>query len=269
MNKNRFFALLINHKSYFIYLLMFFLLTFPFFGLSTVYAQHFESPSFFIDWGNFNMTSGNKSSTNYHLSDTVGQNAPGQYDNGSLTVKAGFQYAYDSTVPFTFSIDNLAINFGSLVPGIGVTAVNTLTVSTPSVHGYQILAIANHSLRNDRGTIIPDTACDTAPTTPCTISLAKPWVNNSTYGFGYTVMGIDASGVATGVGTSDYFADTTNFRPFSLASNLPADDPQIVMAGNRPTKFESAQVTYKVNISAVQQSGTYQNAITFIAVPRY
>ncbi|HEX8923426.1 MAG TPA: hypothetical protein VF828_01690, partial [Patescibacteria group bacterium] len=59
-----------------------------------VIAQHFSSPSFIIDWGNFNVTSGKKSSTSYTITDTVGQNAPGQFAAADFILKSGFQYVY-------------------------------------------------------------------------------------------------------------------------------------------------------------------------------
>ena len=91
-----------------LYLIVFFTLLF----LSTIYnlrptislAQTFDSTSYHIDWGNFNMTSGKKTSTNYQLTDTVGQNAPGKFTSNGYTVKSGFQYIYDSMEKFSFAI---------------------------------------------------------------------------------------------------------------------------------------------------------------------
>lgn len=203
-----------------------------------VYAQHFESNSFIIDWGNFNMTSGTKASTLYRLSDTVGQNAPGQYDSDHYTLKAGAQYAYDRNFPFSFSISSLQINFGSLVIGIASTATNTLTVSSPAGHGYQVNASDNHPLRNSLGTTIPDIA-------------AGVWTTE--FGFGFN---------ASGVGTSVYFPGSSYYRPFSAT-------PQIVMLENTPQENRQATITYRINISSLQQEGTYENAIIYTAVPNY
>ena len=75
-----------------IFLLSILLISFP----ATVLAQRFSSPSYLINWGNFNLTSGSKTSPNYRLTDTVGQNAPGYSEGDSLAVKAGFQYIYDT-----------------------------------------------------------------------------------------------------------------------------------------------------------------------------
>lgn len=224
-----------------------------------VNAQHFTSASYIIDWGNFNITSGKKTSTNYSLTDTVGQNAPGPYQSTGYIVKSGFQYIYETFNQFTFVIDNLDINLGTLVAGVASTATNTITISTPSGHGYQILTQYNHPLSLTSGTTIPDTSCDSGL---CTPSLSAVWNSTSAYGFGYNVIGINSSAVATGIGTSSYFGNSTYFRPFSSTG-------RVVMSEVSPVQNRSARVSYKTNISTVQAAGNYQASIIFTAVPHY
>lgn len=227
-------------------------------------AQHFSSSSYIIDWGNFNITSGSKASTNYSLTDTVGQNAPGAYTSTGYVVKSGFQYIYDTFNQFSFSINNLSIDLGSLVPGVASTATNIITVTTPSGHGYQIMAQENHPLSLNSGITIPDTACNIGST--CTVSSANVWSSLSAYGFGFNVLGINSSGVVNNVGTSAYFTDNTYFRPFAV---VPPDTNQIIMSENLPIKNHSGRVSYKANISNTQAAGNYQNSIIFTAVPKY
>jgi hypothetical protein len=233
-----------------------------YFLLSTnvAFGQHFTSTNYIIDWGNFNITSGKKTSTNYLLTDTVGQNAPGPYTSIGYTLKSGFQYIYDTFNQFTFVINNLNMNLGTLVAGIASTATNTITITTPSGHGYQILAFQNHPLSLGSGITIPNTACNIGST--CTATLANVWTNSTDYGFGFNAIGINTSGVATGIGTSDYFADNTYYRPFSTSGN-------VFMSSTKPIKNHIARISYKALISAVQSAGFYQNAITFVAVPKY
>jgi len=217
-------------------------------------AQTFDSASYHIDFGNFNMTSGRKSSTNYTLTDTVGQNAPGRYDTSGYVLKAGFQYLYDSGIPLSFEISNIDLNFGSLTPNIGSTITNTLTISTPTGHGYDILAIANNPLKSP-GSTIPDTKCDSGS---CSESVSGIWTNNSTYGFGFN---------ANGDGTSSYFTNSTYFRQF--ADNSSGETAKVLMSEPTRVKDHSALITYKINISPLQAAGTYENSINFIAVPKY
>ncbi|MFA4826658.1 MAG: hypothetical protein WC596_00140 [Candidatus Shapirobacteria bacterium] len=253
-----------------------FLLTFNFITLLTfyfppafVYAQHFSSDTYIIDWGNFNVTSGRKASTNYQLTDTVGQNAPGLFSKNGYVVKSGFQYIHDTFFNFSFSLENqkLAIDFGSLTPDIGTTDSNIISVSSPSGHGYEILAHQNHPLMAiGHGLTIPDTPCNVGST--CTESVSGTWTTSTVYGFGFNTIGINTSNTVTGVGTSNYFDNSGNqFRQFADYSR--SENPQIIMSENSPAKNRRARITYKVNISGVQPAGSYQNAITFTAVPKY
>ncbi len=263
MNKNKKKFLFLNLKSYIIFPALIFF--FFFFNKKNINGQTFNSNSYHIDFGNFNMTSGKKSSANYTLTDTVGQNAPGQYDSAGYIIKAGFQYLYEQNIPLSFSISNLDLNFGTLTPNIGSTVTNTLTISTPTGRGYDILAIADHFLKSIGGnSTIPDTKCDSGT---CSESVSGVWASNSTYGFGFNAIGVNSSMVATGVGTSNYFTNSTYFRQF--ADNSSGETAKIIMSESTPVKDHSALITYKINISPAQPAGTYQNSINFIAVPKY
>ena len=157
----------------------------------------------------------------------------------------------------SFSISDLDLNFGPLVPNVGSTVTNTITISTPTAHGYDILAIASHPLKTIGGnSTIPDTKCNAGLN--CSESQSKKWDENNAYGFGFN---------ATGVGTSNYFTDSTYYRQF--ADNSLNETPQIIMSEDIPVENHSSLVTYKINISPMQAAGTYQNSINFIAVPKY
>jgi len=246
-----------NYKTPLLFLILFLLST------KIILAQRFQSNTYVIEWGNFNMTGGTKASAGYHLSDTVGQIAPGEYTSGAYTVEAGFQYIYNTFNKFRFIINDpdLAINFGALTPDIGVTASHSISISCPAGHGYQIMVKENRPLSIlSSGQTIPDTSCNIGST--CTPSFAAVWNSSSSYGFGYNAIGTDLSDNPTGVGTSQYFADISYYRPFSTTA-------QYIMGENNPVINHKARITYKVLISAVQTAGNYANSINFIAVPNY
>jgi hypothetical protein len=140
-------------------------------------ADRLESDSFVIQFGNFNMTAGEKSSANYNVTDTVGQTFAGPfgaYGSSSYFVGAGFQYIYQIGT-FAFSISNLDISLGLLTPGIHSTGNNTLTISTKGAGGFSVYAYQVHPLRHVNGTPdIPNTTCDSGT---CTISTAQVWSN--------------------------------------------------------------------------------------------
>lgn len=223
---------------------------------SLVLADTLSSPAFEIDMSTINITGGSKSSSSYKLTDTVGQTIQGQFDSAGYVLKAGFQYIY-TLIPFTFTISNLDLNFGSLVSGTPSLLTNILTVTTGSAYGYTVKTIEDHPLRLSNGvTTIPDTSCDLA--SPCIQTDATVWADNTRYGFGYNIQGTD-------VDVAD-FVDNTYYRPFPVQT---LDQPATIMSRSGVATDSAATVTYKVNISGAQAAGTYQNNIQFIATPSF
>ncbi len=231
-----------------------------------IIAQSFSSASFRIQWGNFNMTGGTKKApSGLTLTDSVGQNAPGQFNSSGFIVKSGFQYAYDTLSKFSFQIDKLSLNFGTLVPNVGSTQSNIITISTPSAKGYEILAMEDHPLNIfQTNNNIPDTTCDAGT---CSETVSGVWTGTTSYGFGMNAIGINTSGVATGVGTSSIFTNNTYFRQF--ANFQAGENNQVIMTESNSVKDHSARITYRIVIDKPQAAGLYQNSINFVAIPKY
>src|SRR3989339_172597 len=218
-----------------------------------VSAETMLSPSYRIRFGNFNMTSGTKSSTSYSLTDTVGQTAAGLFDSNGYVVKAGFQYIY-TLYDFAFAISDLSIDFGTLTPSSFSSGSNTLTVSAPG-QGYSVTAFETQRLRSSSGDFVPDATCNSGT---CTDSSAGIWDSTSAYGFGYNMVGHDIPGD---------FQDASYFRPFPDFSL--GDSPAIVMSSSAAGENRSANVTYQVNVEGSQAAGNYTTSIVFIATPVY
>ncbi|MCG2692260.1 hypothetical protein L6272_05545 [Microgenomates group bacterium] len=215
-----------------------------------------ESDSYKLKFPNLNMTSGSKSSDNYNILDTVGQTAPGEYASSGFYVKAGFPYI-KTIIPFSFTISDLSIDFGTLTPNVfpSPPPTNTLTVSFGGAGGYAVTANENHPLQlQGTATNIPDTNCDTS----CSETTAAVWTNTAKYGFGYNMSGNDIP-VA--------FINSTYYKQFADKSAL--ETSQIVMSSNNVGKNRVATVTYKVNVSATQSAGNYANSLMFLATPTY
>jgi len=215
-----------------------------------------RSPNYKIDWPNVNMGAGLPYSETYKMGVTMGQTAPGLYSSTGYKIRAGFQYIH-SIIPFSFSISDISIDFGSLTPGVPVTQTNTLTVSVGGAGGYVVKVSENNPLKSTAGATIPDTICDGGANT-CTETTAKPWTSNSAYGFGFNMSGTDIP--------SD-FVDSTYFRQF--ADRNSDEQPQTIMNGTNVGRNKQATVTYKVNISSLQPAGRYENILSFIAIPTY
>jgi hypothetical protein len=250
----------LDSKKKVIYLITFIfsLLFFTALSLPSVFADDLKSPTFEIQMSTINITGGRKSniSGTVNLNDTVGQTFQGRFDGSGYVIQAGFQYI-SSIIPFSFKISDLDINFNSLIPGVPSLDSNTLTITTGSAFGYSVKAIEDHPLRRSDGvTTIPNTSCDLA--TPCLIGDANVWSDNARYGFGYNMSGVD-------VNTAD-FVNSNYYRPFPVEGT---DQPAIVMSKGGVATSSASTVTYKVNIDASQATGTYQNAIIYIAIPSF
>ena len=239
---------------------------------SSVYAVNMESSEYNIQFGTVDIAGGTESSGSYNLSTSVGQSAAKEFQANGYIVKAGFQYIY-SIIPFSFSVSEVNVNLGSLIPNTSATSAITLTVSAGGAGGYQITAIEDYSLQTLSGASeIPDTPCDSG--TSCDKSNANLWTSNTTYGFGYNMSGQDIP---------VDFINSNYYRPFANAANTPIpDDPEIVMSSTKVTmptgtptpapaseRTHESTVTFKANIDPIQEAGSYQTVIRFRATPIY
>lgn len=220
-----------------------------------IFATAMDSSRFKIESANVEVAGGNKSSSSYKLADTVGQLAAGQYSSNGYVVKAGFQYIH-SIIPFRFSISNINIALGILVPSTPLTATTNLTVFGGAGQ-YQVTAIEEGPLKTQSGNAIPDTFCNGGRNT-CSELLAKVWTSPSAYGFGYSMSNNDIP--------AD-FIDSTYYRPFP--DQTAAEFPATVMESTNVGKNRQSTVTFKTNVSSIQPAGSYQTIINFVATPSY
>ncbi len=212
------------------------------------------SDSYQIDWPNLNMGAGLPDSGSFKLGVTTGQIAPGLYSSSGYKVRAGFQYIH-SIIPFTFTLDKIAVDFGSLTPGTPSTDTIDLEVTCGSAGGYTVTVQENNPLTSTALSTIPDTTCDPGDT--CDESDAGTWTLSTTYGFGYNMTGIDVPSEFSG-GKYKQYADISS-----------AETPQAVMIGTNVGVGKTSTMTLKVNISGTQAAGVYENILTFIATPTY
>ncbi len=209
-----------------------------------------------IQAGNFNSFSGKATGGSNKLTFTSGQLGVGLYSGTNYKVRAGFQYIY-SVIPFSFSISSVSINFGTLTASEPITRTNTLTISNGSASGYQVTASENYELRVlATGQSIPDTTCDGGT---CTQTTAAAWANPLTYGFGYRCDNLSGTDCSSDFSTSTFYKQFANLEK--------GETPQAVMSSINVGRSKQAQITYKVNISATQAAGNYQNVIMYIATP--
>jgi len=229
-------------------------------------AQTMSNGTYKLQMGNLNSIAGESSSSNYNLSITSGETAPGLYEGANFKVKAGFQYVPRGSSVFSFSVSNTLIDFGILSPTNPVSRATTLTVSNSSAPSYQITASENHQLLVAKtGAIIADTTCDRGT---CTQNQASEWASTLTYGFGYRCEAISI--ISNGAKSSACIENDTSFSTPNyfkqFADTSKKEKAQIVVKGGKGSG-QKATITYKVNISSSQAAGNYSNSVTYIAVP--
>lgn len=224
-------------------------------GQQTVKADRLESNSFVLQFGNFNTTSGEKSSASFNLTDTVGQTFSQGFVGTNYFVGAGFQHIYPFG-KFAFSLSKTNIDLGELITNSHSTDSHTIEVSAKGAGGYRVYVYEQHPLQIPQtATIIPDTNCDNGL---CTESLAQPWVNQNVPGFGFNISG--QSVVAD-------FIDSTYFRQF--ANQQASEIMQVIMDNPDVTNNDEATVTYKAGASGSQPAGNYETTVIYVAVPGY
>lgn len=224
-------------------------------SISLVSAETFSSSSYIIEFGNFNVTSGEKSSTSFKVTDTVGQIAPGEYDGTGYVVKAGFQYIYPFR-SFSLKISKLTVDLGELTAGSFNTGSHTIIVDTDGAGGYAVNAFERHPLRlQDASTTIRDTLCDSGT---CSESTAGSWTNANNHGFGFNMSGNDVA--------AD-FSSANHFRQFADISN--GETMKTIMSGSGINVNRNATVTYKVSPAGNQEAGLYETLVTYTLVATY
>lgn len=218
-------------------------------------ADNMTSSSYKLLFSNLNITSGEKNSASYNLTDTVGQTGAGQYGLGNQVVKSGFQYIYPLE-RFSFKVSPLLVNLGSLTINFFSQAEQYLEVTSVGAGGYTVTVSQSHplSLQTNPLVTIPDTPCNAT----CSHTTAGVWTDSTRHGFGYYVTGHD---VVPG------FTDNTYFKQFADLSTL--EIPQAIMTSSDAGSHRQSVLTYKIAIGGQQDAGTYETAINYTAIPGY
>ena len=183
-------------------------------------------------------------STNFNLSDTLGQPVVGLGGSTTYKVQDGFWHTVNFSLSLT--LDSNDLDLGTVTPGSPVVGQTTISVITDAWGGYDLLTNQNHSMTHtDATTTIPDYSCLIA--SPCA------W---SGTGLGFTV----ASGTAVEAkwGTSPNY----NYAAFPLASTI------FHTKGGYLSGADQTVVGYKLDVPSTQKSGQYSNIIYYTAMTK-
>ena len=217
-------------------------------------AQEMKSQNYVLQGGNFNITSGNKESQNFKLSDVVGQTAAGTFASKGFIINAGFLNGAAGET-FSFSVSPTVIDFGNLTPETPVERTLKIKIGNGNAAGYLVTVSENQPLSTSVEAVIPDTSCDSAAGEPCTAKQASLWTKNTNYGFGYRMAGLTVP--------VDYTRENY-YRPFP--SSKRSDQPIPIMQSEAKKVIDDAIMTLKVNIGPNQPVGQYRNVLSFTAL---
>lgn len=184
------------------------------------------------------------SSTNYKLNDTLGESVAGIGSSTNYKLQQGFQYMVNTGISLT--VDSNTQNLGTVAPGSSATGQSTLTVTTDSWGGYDVLLSENHAmLHTDAVTTISDYSC--AISAPCV------WSGN---GFGFTVL--SGTGVEAKWGTSPNY----NYAAAPLLDTVFHEKTGYTSGGDQTV------VGYNIAPATSQKSGSYSNVLLFTALAK-
>lgn len=173
----------------------------------------------------------------------------------------------------SLSASNTKIDFGKLMPGNLVKRETTLTINASQPLGYQLFTFQERpfvlaqyyqagSLPPGSRAIIPATSCDNHN---CTIQQAGAWSSEQTFGFGYSVSGVDA--------LADFAAGTA-WRPFALLDKQDSTisgQPVMIATNGTIGQVDNRQlaVSYQVNVPDLTEAGLYLTSIGYALIPNF
>ncbi|MDO8610412.1 MAG: hypothetical protein Q7R95_07725 [bacterium] len=150
-------------------------------------------------------------------------------------------------------------------------AAHTISISTNATSGYVVKVAETDSMKKPIvGTSIPDTACNVAANDCTDRNTTGLWTTTSRYGFGYSLETLSGSPTLAFVytsgsvqgncpGSSAYCA-----RPFGNIASLGSPAAQTTIASSTgPTATQSFYACYRLNYSAIQNTGYYQTQVMY------
>lgn len=222
-------------KKIFSLLLLF---IFPFFCSAT------SSENYKIDADVIGIGGALGSSENYKLTDTIGEPIIGIGTSENYKTKTGFWYMVGTSL--SLAVDSNTKNLGNIDPGTPVAAESTLSVTSDSWGGYDLLCSEDN----------PMTHTDTLTTVSnysCTIASPCLW---SGTGLGFTV--------ESGTGVNPKWGSNPDFK----YAGFPVADTIFHEKTGYSSGADDTVVQYKVDTPGTQKSGYYSNMITYTAIAK-
>lgn len=180
-------------------------------------------------------------SENFTLSDTLGQPVVGLGTGGTYKAQQGFWNMVNYTI--SLEIDSNTVDLGTVTPGTPNEGQSTLSVTTDSWSGYELLVSQNHSMTHtDATTTIPNYSCQIS--SPCL------WTGT---GLGFTIK--------SGTSVDAKWGSDPNYK----YAAFPNAATQFHTKPDYASGADETVVGYKIDTPTTQKSGNYSNIITYTA----
>jgi hypothetical protein len=184
---------------------------------------------------------------------------PPKKRQNDVTAKNNAVQKMDETISLTIS--QTTINYGILTPTNPSLRIVEISIGK-TISGIQVFTYEDHPLtwttQDTEKTTIPDTSCDNGS---CSQSIAAPWDRTTTYGFGYRCDSSESNIC------DKQFNESKDYRRYLSESGQEAMVSLLITQTNE--KKVKATITNKINISATQTTGNYNNTITYLAIPNF
>lgn len=161
-----------------------------------------------------------------------------------------------------------SVPFGELLIDVPRIAAQQLSVNTNALGGYVVTAAQSDQLGMG-GQACPDGSfpTDCIPDSPgdnnlMSHTVTDTWSNAGVYGFGFTMQAGSGSPPAVPV-----FTNSNGYRRFADLEN--SEVPQQIFSYSTVTNTQSVYSCYRLNISAIQPAGAYENYITYRATATF
>lgn len=220
-----------------------------------------QSGSFRIQSDSINFGGGLSSSTNFVVSDTLGEIGTGLSTSTSYNLSAGFQAMQSVYISISDSADVTLPNIGGISGG-NSTGQSTWTVITDNLAGYSLLisATTTPAMKSATTNISDYVPAGVSPDYTFSVGSAS-----STFGFSPEGINISSrfkdNGSACDIGSSDAVD-----KCWDGLSTTPA-----VIAGSTSSNHPNGATTtvkYQVGIggSKIQEAGSYNASVTVTAI---
>lgn len=171
-----------------------------------------------------------------------------------IETKPAAQYAprtevKEFSLPLLFSVSENQVDFGVLATGNA--SKRSVMLSSEAGSEYQIKAFEDHPLRGTANQILADTTCDNGS---CSEIRNALWINELTFGFGYSCKPISNCIDLT---------DDESYKQFADLSSK--EKPQKIILG----KKQKTEIILKANIPSSQKPASLSNTVTFMAIPSF